>query len=81
MAGAVADLKLFKKEFKLQGFFAWFIWMFIHLISIVGFRNRLAVVVNWAWNYFTFNSDNRLIVGHRQDNVPVAETITHKTGM
>ncbi|MGV3639170.1 MAG: NAD(P)/FAD-dependent oxidoreductase [Adhaeribacter sp.] len=78
---AVADLKLFKKEFRLQGFFAWFIWMFIHLISIVGFRNRLAVVVNWAWNYFTFNSDNRLIVGNRQDNVPVAETITHKTRM
>ncbi|MGV3503255.1 MAG: NAD(P)/FAD-dependent oxidoreductase [Adhaeribacter sp.] len=78
---AVADLKLFKKEFKLQGFFAWFIWMFIHLVSIVGFRNRLAVMMNWVWNYFTFNSDNRLIVGNRQENVPVADTITHKTRM
>lgn len=76
---AVADLKLFKKEIKTQGFFAWMIWMFVHLISIVGFRNRLMVMLNWCWNYFTFNSDNRIIIGNKQENLPVAETITHKT--
>ncbi|MFD2247451.1 NAD(P)/FAD-dependent oxidoreductase [Pontibacter ruber] len=76
---AVADLKLFNKEIKTQGFLAWLIWMFIHLISIIGFRNKLAVITNWVWNYFTFNSDNRLILGNKQENIPIAETITHKT--
>jgi NADH dehydrogenase len=75
---AVADLKLFKKDYKTQGFFAWLIWMFIHLISIVGFRNRLVVAVNWMWSYFTYDTGNRLIVGKAQENQPVEETITHK---
>jgi NADH dehydrogenase len=75
---AVADLKLFNKAFQTQGFLAWLIWMFIHLLSIVGFRNRLAVMANWFWNYFTFDSDNRLIMGNKQENIPVADTITHK---
>ncbi|GGK85241.1 NAD(P)/FAD-dependent oxidoreductase [Rufibacter glacialis] len=76
---AVADLRLFKKEFKSQGFLAWLIWMFIHLISIAGFRNRLLVMTNWFWNYFTYDSGNRLILGEKQENAPLAETITHKT--
>ncbi|WP_207431508.1 NAD(P)/FAD-dependent oxidoreductase [Sabulibacter ruber] len=76
---AVADLKLFKKDIRSQGFFAWLIWMFIHLISIVGFRNRLVVMTNWFWNYFTYDSGNRLIVGKKQENIPITETITHKT--
>ncbi|MBC3541129.1 NAD(P)/FAD-dependent oxidoreductase [Rufibacter sediminis] len=76
---AVADLKLFKKEIKSQGFFAWLIWMFIHLISLVSFRDRLAVMLNWAWNYFTYNSGNRLIIGKKSETLPVTETITHKT--
>ncbi|RNI22010.1 NAD(P)/FAD-dependent oxidoreductase [Rufibacter latericius] len=76
---AVADLKLFRQEFKSQGFFAWLIWMFIHLISLVSFRDRLAVMMNWSWNYFTYNSGNRLIVGKQRENVPITETITHKT--
>ena len=75
---AVADLKLFKKEFKTQGLFAWFIWMFVHLISVVGFRNRLVVTVNWLWSYFTYDTGNRLIVGNKQENIPVEDTITHK---
>ncbi|ALJ01498.1 NAD(P)/FAD-dependent oxidoreductase [Rufibacter tibetensis] len=76
---AVADLKLFNREIKSQGFFAWLIWMFIHLISLVSFRDRLVVMLNWGWNYFTYNSGNRLIVGHKQENIPITETITHKT--
>ncbi|GHA62104.1 NAD(P)/FAD-dependent oxidoreductase [Pontibacter akesuensis] len=76
---AVADLKLFKKEIKTQGFIAWLIWMFIHLISVVGFRNRLVVLVNWGWNYFTYDTGNRLIMGKKHVNVPVKETITEKT--
>jgi len=75
---AVADLKLFKKEVRTQGFLAWLIWTFIHLIAIVGFRNRLLVFLNWTWNYFSYNSAIRLIVGKKQENVPV-EAATAKT--
>ncbi|WP_233507482.1 NAD(P)/FAD-dependent oxidoreductase [Adhaeribacter pallidiroseus] len=74
---AVADLKIFKKEFKTQGFIAWFIWAFIHLISILGFRNRLFVLVNWMGSYFTYDKGIRLIVGQSKENIPV-EAVTEK---
>ncbi|PRY09958.1 NADH dehydrogenase [Pontibacter ummariensis] len=76
---AVADLKLLNKEYKTQGFFAWLIWMFIHLISVVGFRNRLVVLMNWMWSYFTYDTGNRLIVGRKHVNIPMEETVSHKT--
>lgn len=44
------------------GLVAWFIWMFIHLMSIIGFRNRLVVLSNWIWNYFTYDRGTRLII-------------------
>lgn len=76
---AVADLKIFSKDYKTQGFLAWFIWMFIHLFSIVGFRNKLEVMVDWVWSYFTYDSGNRLIVGRKHINLPIEDTVTHKT--
>jgi NADH:ubiquinone reductase (H+-translocating) len=75
---AVADLKVFNKEYKTQGFFAWLIWMFIHLISVVGFRNRLVVFLNWMWSYFSYDKGIRLIIGPKKENVPV-EAVTSKT--
>ncbi len=75
---AVADLKFFGKVYKLQGFRAWFIWMFIHLISLIGFRNKLVVLINWIWSYFTYNSGIRLIIGRKKENEPV-EAATEKT--
>ncbi|QMU29632.1 NAD(P)/FAD-dependent oxidoreductase [Adhaeribacter radiodurans] len=74
---AVADLKIFSKEIKTQGFLAWFIWAFIHLISIIGFRNRLFVLVNWMGSYFTFDKGIRLIMGKPKENIPV-EAVTEK---
>lgn len=74
---AVADLKLMTKEYKTQGILAWFIWMFIHLISIVGFRNRLVVLVNWMSGYFSFDKGIRLIIGKTKENIPV-EAVTEK---
>ena len=50
------------KKFKFQGFFAWLVWMFVHLMLLVGFRNRVVVFVNWMWNYFKFNNGLRLII-------------------
>ena len=55
---AVADLR----RFHFQGFFAWVLWMFVHLLSLAGFSNKSIVFFNWAMNYFTRNSDNRLVV-------------------
>jgi len=55
---AVVDLP----KFHFGGLFAWFVWMFIHLISIIGFRNRLVVFSNWVWNYLTFDRGTRLII-------------------
>ena len=49
-------------KFKFQGFFAWVAWMFVHLMLLVGFRNRVVVFINWAWNYFQFNNGLRLII-------------------
>jgi NADH:ubiquinone reductase (H+-translocating) len=56
---AVADLK----TMKLQGFFAWVIWVFVHLMFLIGFRNRVMVFFNWAISYFSFDKSNRLIIG------------------
>lgn len=43
------------------GWFAWLMWMFIHLISILGMRNRLNVLINWVWNYVTYSTSLRLL--------------------
>jgi NADH dehydrogenase len=74
---AVADLRIFGKLYKTQGFKAWFIWMFIHLISLIGFRNKLIVVINWMWSYFTYDTGIRLIIGRKKENTPV-EAATEK---
>ncbi|MBI1183011.1 NAD(P)/FAD-dependent oxidoreductase [bacterium] len=45
-----------------KGIFAWFVWMFVHLMSIIGFRNRVVILFNWIWNYFTYDRSIRLIL-------------------
>ena len=47
---------------KIYGFFAWFMWMFVHLRSILGAKNKIIVFFNWTWNYFTYNLSLRLII-------------------
>ncbi|MBQ0732690.1 NAD(P)/FAD-dependent oxidoreductase [Aquimarina celericrescens] len=49
-------------KFKFGGFFAWFIWMFIHLWFLVGFRNRFVTFFNWVYNYINYDKAARLIV-------------------
>ena len=49
-------------KLKFGGFFAWFIWMFIHLMFLVGFRNRVVVFFNWTYNYINFDKAARLII-------------------
>ena len=55
---AVVDLHLLK----FGGFMAWLIWMFIHLMAIVGVKNRLLIFINWFWNYMTYDQSLRLII-------------------
>ncbi|MEP2935483.1 MAG: NAD(P)/FAD-dependent oxidoreductase [Gilvibacter sp.] len=58
MKKAVADLN----KFHFKGYFAWFIWSTVHLMSISGFRNRLIVGINWMSSYFSYDKSNRLII-------------------
>ena len=46
---------------RLTGFFAWLIWLAVHIYFLVGFRNRLVAIFQWAWTYFTFDRGARLI--------------------
>ena len=62
---AVADLP----QFKSQGFFAWFIWMFVHLFFLIGFRNRVVVFINWVHNYIKFDREARLIIRPYKKNL------------
>jgi NADH dehydrogenase len=62
---AVVDLK----AFKIQGFIAWFIWMFVHLISLIGFKNKFFVLLSWLWSYFSYDKSNRLIMARPKDGV------------
>lgn len=55
---AVVDLP----KLKFSGSIAWLIWMLVHLMLLVGFRNRALVFVNWTWNYFRYENGNRLII-------------------
>lgn len=55
---AVADLN----HIHLTGFTAWLTWMFIHLISILGMRNKVTVLINWIWAYCTYNTSLRLLI-------------------
>lgn len=48
-------------RFRFSGWPAWFVWCFIHVIFLVGFRNRFAVLTEWAWSYFTYERGARLI--------------------
>ena len=47
---------------KFHGLFGWYVWMFIHLMSIVGVKNKLVIFLNWAWKYFTYDQSTRLIL-------------------
>ncbi|MBP8034456.1 MAG: FAD-dependent oxidoreductase, partial [Bacteroidia bacterium] len=55
---AVVDLPFIK----FQGFFAWYIWMFLHLMLILSVRNKLSIFFNWAWSYIMKDSSLRLIL-------------------
>jgi NADH dehydrogenase len=61
---AVAELPL---RIRLQGTPAWVAWLVLHLITLMGARNRVSVFLNWAWNYFTWDRGPRLILDPHED--------------
>jgi NADH dehydrogenase len=58
-AAAVAKIG----RFELSGYFAWLAWLFIHIFFLIGFRNRIMVLIQWAWSYMTYERGARLITG------------------
>lgn len=55
---AVVDLPFIK----FQGFFAWIVWLFVHLMAILGVKNKILVFMNWAWSYLSFDPSLRLLI-------------------
>jgi NADH dehydrogenase len=60
---AVVDLPWF--HFK--GFFAWVFWLFVHLMAILGVKNKLMIFLEWMWNYITFDQSLRLVIKQKPD--------------
>jgi NADH dehydrogenase len=58
-AAAVADFG----RIKMTGFVAWIVWLFVHVMFLIGFRNRVLVMIEWAWSYLTYERAARLITG------------------
>ena len=56
---AVVDLA--KPKWSFQGFFAWLIWMMLHLFLLIGFKNKLIVFINWIYKYFTHRQSLSLL--------------------
>lgn len=55
---------------KLSGFFAWLAWLFVHIVYLINFSNRVMVLFQWFWNYITRNRSARLITGDEQPAIP-----------
>ena len=61
---AIADFG----TFRLTGTIAWLAWLFVHIVKLIGFRNRIVVMVQWAWSYFTYQRAIRLITGNSTES-------------
>lgn len=68
--GRSAGVAQFPNGWKFKGFIGWAMWLFLHLIFLVGFRNRLVVFVTWVYSYFTYDRSARLIFEPAEDAKP-----------
>lgn len=62
---AVADLG----KFRFGGWFAWWLWLFVHIVSIVGMRNRVSVFIDWVWSYLNYDVSLRLFIRPKQNKM------------
>jgi NADH dehydrogenase len=67
---AVADIR----DLRFSGFPAWLIWIFVHIFFLIGFRNRLIVLMEWAWSYLTYQRGARVITGEGRWMAPRTTT-------
>ncbi len=65
-------------RFKTHGFVAWILWLFVHILFLIGFRNRLVVMIQWAWSYVTFDRGARLITETLKE--PLVENVCISRG-
>lgn len=72
---AVCDLP----NWKFQGFFAWMVWLGVHLFQLIGVKNKLFVFINWVWNYMTYDQSLRLIIRPKVKKTEAADV--SKTGI
>jgi len=63
---AVVDLR----GFHMSGLIAWWFWLIAHVFFLIGFRNRLIVLINWAWSYWTYQRHARIIFGRKREEWP-----------
>lgn len=54
---------------RFQGFFAWYVWMFVHLMAIVGWKNKVFTFFSWMWSYISYDRSNRLIIGRNEEKL------------
>ena len=62
------------------GFFAWLLWLVIHLFNLIGFRNRVMVLVNWAWDYLLYERAVRFVFPSEMPSLPKSPTCSCGTG-
>ncbi len=62
------------KRLSMAGLMAWFAWLFIHILYLIGFRNRVTVIFDWIWQYVTFGRGSRLITA-RHDPTDARENV------
>jgi NADH:ubiquinone reductase (H+-translocating) len=70
-AAAVAEFR----RVHLSGFIAWLAWLFVHIFFLIGFRNRILVITEWAWAYLTFQRGARLITGNSEAIAPSERSV------
>ena len=68
---AIAD---FGGRWRFAGVFAWWLWLFVHILKLTGFRNRLTVLIQWAWAYLTHQRGIRLITGQDPVGQPAPDS-------
>jgi len=75
--GRAAAIAKFGK-IHLSGYLAWLAWLFIHILFLIGFRNRVIVMIQWAWSYFTYDRSARLITGKTAySSRPAPDSVGH----
>ena len=64
---------------KLSGFIAWLAWCLVHVLLLIGFKNKALVLLEWAWSYVTGSGSVRLITGREASEVPMSRVVAEKS--